>query len=157
MSQTTAPVRETPLREEPSLPERLAEGPREIVLPPAVAPSRSLVSVRTRPVGSPEPGVAGAGAWIAGWGELVLLGFLALIGAFFASASADPGDYACGMILLMAAIALAFLRLKARLDDTSGGRASGGGASRGWAASLLIEDWANLTAFIVVFVILGLI
>src|SRR3954468_17207148 len=142
MSQTTAPVRETPLRDEPSLPERLVEAPREIVLPPAVAPSRSLVPVRTRPVGSPEPGVAGAGAWIAGWGELVLLGFLALIGAFFASANADPGDYACGMILFVAAIALAFLRLKARLDNVSGEgasgeRASGWGASGGWSAALL--------------------
>jgi hypothetical protein len=157
MNRTTAPVREQPLRDEPPLPEPPADTPREIVLPPAVAPGRSLVPVRTRPVGSPEPGVAGAGAWIVGWGEIVLLGVLALVGAFFASANAAPGDYTCGMILLVAAIALAFLRLKARLDSASSGGASGGGASGGWAASLLVDDWANLTAVIVVFVILGLI
>ena len=59
--------------------------------------------------------MAGAGAWIVAWGEFVLLGVLAIVGAFFASANASPGDYACGMILILAAIALAFLRLKARL------------------------------------------
>ena len=77
----------------------------------------------------------------------MLLGALAVIGAFFASADASPGDYACGMTLILAAVALAFLRLKARFDGPSGG----------WAGSLLVDDWANLTAVIVVFVILGLI
>ncbi len=120
--------------------------PREFVLAPAGIRGRSPVPV-PRPVGSPEPGTAGAGAWIIAWGEFVLLGFLAIVGAFFASADASPGDYACGMILMLAAIALAFLRLKARLDGTPGG----------WASSLLVNDWANLTAVIVVFVILGLI
>jgi hypothetical protein len=100
-----------------------------------------------RPVGTPEPGVAGAGAWIVAWGEIVVLGFLAIVGAFFASADASPGDYACGMILVPASIALIFLRLKARFD----------GAPGDWASSLLVEDWANLTAVIVVFVILALI
>ena len=120
--------------------------PREFVLAPAGTRGRSLVPV-PRPVGSPEPGTAGAGAWIIGWGEFVLLAFLAIVGAFFASADASPGDYACGMILMLAAIALAFLRLKARFD----------GISSNWAGSLLVDDWANLTAVIVVFVILGLV
>jgi len=137
MSQITAPLRDEPLRGEP----------REFVLPPAGARDRSPVPVPRRPVGSPEPGTAGAGTWVLASGEFVLLAFLAILGAFFASANADPGDYACGMILVLAAIALAFLRLKARLD----------GASGGWAGSLLVDDWANLTAVIVVFVILGLI
>ena len=83
----------------------------------------------SRPAGSPEPGAAGAGVLILAWGEIVLLGFLAIVGAFFASANASPGDYACGMILMLAAIALAFLRIKARLD----------GVSESWAGSLLVE------------------
>jgi hypothetical protein len=130
---------------------RVRDEPREFVLPPADAPDRNPVPAPL-PVGTPEPGTAGAGAWIIAWGEFVLLGFLAVVGAFFASADASPGDYACGMILIMAAIALAFLRLKARFDG-----ASNGGASGNWAGSLLVNDWANLTAAIVVFVILALI
>lgn len=141
MNEASVPVRDQPPRTEP----------REFVLspagpPPADAPERLPVPV-ARPVGTPEPGLAGAGAWFLAWGEIVLLGFLALVGAFFASADASPGDYACGMTLVVTAVALAFLRLKSRLDGTSGG----------WAASLLVDDWANLTAVIVVFVILGLI
>lgn len=118
----------------------------EFLLPPVDAPERDRVPM-PRPVGTPEPGTAGAGAWILGWGEFVLLVFLAIVGAFFASADASPGDYACGMILMLAAIALAFLRLKSRLD----------GVSEGWAGSLLVSDWANLTAIIVVFVVVALI
>lgn len=142
MSRTTAPLRETPLRDEPQL-----GAPREFVLPPAGAPDRIPVPVPARPVGSPEPGLAGAGASILAWGEFVLLVFLALVGAFFASANVNPGDYACGAILSIAAIALAFLRLKGRFDGTPGG----------WTTTLLVDDWANLTAIVVVFVILGLI
>jgi hypothetical protein len=135
MSQPTAQVQDEPARDEP----------REFVLVPGDPPRRGVVPV-SRPAGYPEPGMAGSGAWIIAWGEFVLLGFLAIVGAFFASANASPGDYACGMILIAAAIALAFLRLKARFD----------GASGDWASSLLADDWANLTAVIVVFVVLGL-
>jgi hypothetical protein len=125
--------------------------PREFVLPPADAPDRRPVPV-PRPVGSPEPGAPGVGAWILAWGEVVVLAFLAIVGAFFASANASPGDYACGMTLAVTAIALAFLRLKARFDN-----ASDGGGSGNWASSLLVDDWANLTAVVVIFVILALI
>lgn len=131
MSQTTARVRDEP---------------REFVLAPGAGPERSIVPAPL-PAGYPEPGAAGAGAWILAGGEFVLLAFLAIVGAFFASANASPGDYACGMILAVAAIALAFLRLKARLD----------GAGGSWAVTLLVSTWANLTAIIVVFVILALI
>lgn len=140
MNQTTAQLRNEPVRSEP----------REFVLPPAGVPDRGPVRV-SRPVGSPEPGMAGAGAWIIAWGEIVLLGVLAIVGAFFASANASPGDYACGMTLVLAAIALAFLRLKARLDDRANG-----GRPGDWAGSLLVNDWANLTVITVVFVLLGL-
>lgn len=93
-----------------------------------------------------EPGVAGVGAWIAAWAEFVLLGYLALIGAFFASDDLSPGDYACGLILIATAIALAFLRLKSRFD----------GAAADWASFLLVDDVPNLIAVIVAFTIVGL-
>ena len=124
---------------------RVRAEPREFILQPAGTQDRSPGPVPL-PMGSPEPGMAETGAWIVAWGEFVLLGLLAIVGAFFASSNASPGDYACGMILILAAIALAFLRLKARFD----------GASGGWTDALLVDDWANLTVVIVVFVLLGL-
>src|SRR3954453_11777233 len=105
MSRTTAPLRETPLRDEPPRAVPQPDAPREFVLPSAGASDRIPVPARAGPVGSPEPGLAGAGAWILAWGEFVLLGVLALVGAFFASANVNPGDYACGAILSIAAIA----------------------------------------------------
>lgn len=95
---------------------------------------------------APEPIVAGVGAWIAAWAELVLLGYLAVIGAFFASDNLSPGDYACGLILSLAAIALAFIRLKSRFDDEP----------VDWASYLLVDDLPNLIAVIAVFTIVGL-
>ena len=50
--------------------------PREFALPPSDAPERGQVPM-PRPVGTPEPGAAGAGAWILAWGEFVLLAILA--------------------------------------------------------------------------------
>jgi hypothetical protein len=129
-------------------------------MPPA-APAASAVRVVSEPVPhatyrqaapaahappAPQPPARGVGAWIAAWAELVILAFLAIAGAFFASADASPGDYICGMILIFAAIALAFLRLKARFDGTAGD----------WAGSLLVDDGANLVAVVIVFVIAAL-
>lgn len=124
---------------------RVHDGPRESVLPTAGTPGRTVVPA-SRPAGSPQPGMAGAGAGLLAGGEFVLLGVLALVGAFFASANASPGDYACGMTLVLASIALAFLRLKARFDGTAGD----------WSSALLVDDWANLALIIAVFVLLGL-
>jgi hypothetical protein len=86
------------------------------------------------------------GAWIAFWAQLVVLAVLAALGAAFASESSAPGDYACGLILSLAAIALAFMRVKERFDGTAGDQ-------RGF---LLVDDMANLVAVIVIFTILGL-
>jgi len=94
-----------------------------------------------------EAAELGLCGWIGFWAELVVLAALAVLGAFYASAAAAPGDYACGLVLSLAAIALAFLRLKARFD---------GGAANGWAGFLLVDDIANLVAVIVVFVVLAL-
>lgn len=94
----------------------------------------------------PEPGEPGVGAWIAAWAELVLLGYLAIIGAFFASDDLSPGDYACGLTLSIAAVALVFLRLKSRFD----------GDASDWASFLLVDDVPNLIAVVIVFTIVGL-
>jgi hypothetical protein len=93
-----------------------------------------------------EPSVAGVGAWIAAWAEIVLLFYLALIGAFFASDDLSPGDYGCGLTLSVAAVALAFMRLKSRFD----------GDAVDWGSVLLVDDLANLIAIIVVFAVVGL-
>ena len=88
----------------------------------------------------------GYGAWFAFWAELAVLAFAAIIGATFASEDAAPGDYACGLVLGLAAIALAFLRVKNRFD----------GGPIGWAGFLLVDDMPNLIAVIVIFTLLAL-
>jgi hypothetical protein len=95
--------------------------------------------------GTNQPAELGYGAWIGFWLQLIILGLFVVIGAFFASADSDPGDYSCGMLLILASLALAFMRLKARLD----------GSAIDWSY-LLVDDIANLIAIIVIFVILGL-
>ena len=84
--------------------------------------------------------------WFGFWGQLLVLAVLAVIGAFAASGAERPGDYACGMILSLAAIALAFLRLRHRLD----------GGSSGLADFLLVEDMWNLAIIVPLFAIIGL-
>ena len=86
------------------------------------------------------------GAWIAFWAQLVVLAVLAVFGAFFASEDSAPGDYACGLLLSLAAIALGFMRVKNRFD----------GGAADWGSFFFVDDLANLLAVIVVFTILGL-
>src|SRR5690349_9434242 len=78
-------------------------------------------------------------SWFGFWAEFVVLGFLAIVGAFFASQGGRPGDYAAGLILSLTAIALAFFRLKRRLD----------GEPVEWSRSLLVDDMRNLMLAIV--------
>ena len=85
-------------------------------------------------------------SWFGFWAEFVVLGLLAILGAFFASQGRRPGDYAAGLILSLTAIALAFLRLKLRLD----------GGPTEWSRSLLVGDMRNLALAIAVFAALGL-
>ena len=85
-------------------------------------------------------------SWLGFWLEILVLGVLAIVGAFAASGADRPGDYACGMALSLAAIALAFLRLKRRLD----------GNGSGWADFLLVGDMWNLALVIPLFTVIGL-
>ena len=90
-----------------------------------------------------EPGLC---AWIVFWAQLVVLGGLVVVGAFFASQDSEPGDYACGLLLSLAAIALAFMRVKNRFD----------GAAADWGSFLLVDDMPNLVAVTVIFTGLAL-
>jgi hypothetical protein len=85
-------------------------------------------------------------SWLGFWLQLLVLGLLAIVGAFAASGGGRPGDYACGMVLSLAAIALAFLRLKDWLDGSVGG----------WGDFLLIGDMWNLALVIPLFTVIGL-
>jgi hypothetical protein len=85
-------------------------------------------------------------SWLGFWLEILVLGVLAIIGAFAASGTARPGDYTCGMALSLGAIALASLRLKCRLD----------GNGSGWADFLLVGDMWNLALVIPLFTVIGL-
>jgi hypothetical protein len=93
----------------------------------------------------PETAERAFWSWLGFWLQLLLLGALAIIGAFFASSAARPGDYACGLILTLGAAALAFMRLKNRLD----GEAS-------WGNFLFVDDMRNLTFAIPLFAVIGL-
>ena len=84
--------------------------------------------------------------WLGFWLQILVLGVLAIIGAFAASTAERSGDYTCGMALSLAAIALAFLRLKRRLE----------GDGSGWADFLLVGDMWNLALVIPLFTVIGL-
>jgi hypothetical protein len=86
-------------------------------------------------------------SWLGFWVQYLILGILAVIGAFVASADARPGDYQCGLLLSLGAIALAFLRLKYRLD----------GGAMGWATFLFVDDMKHLALVIPLFAVLGLV
>lgn len=83
---------------------------------------------------STETAEASFWSWLRFWVELAILSALAIIGAFFASADAAPGDYQSGMILMIAAVVLGFVQIKYRLD--------GGGED--WVGLLCVERLAEL-------------
>jgi hypothetical protein len=85
-------------------------------------------------------------SWLGFWAQFLIFGVLAVVGAFVASRAERPGDYTCGMLLSLGVIALAFLRLKHRLD---------GGASD-WGDFLLVDDMRGLAIAIPLFAIIGL-
>jgi hypothetical protein len=98
----------------------------------------------------PAPPPARSGelcAWFGYWAQFVVLGLLVVLGAIVAGRGDGPGDYTTGMVLSLAAIALAFMRLKHGFD---------GGSSR-WRDYLLVDTMGNLLFAVVAFVILALI
>jgi hypothetical protein len=84
-------------------------------------------------------------SWLRFWLQLLVLAHLALVGAGFAALGGKPGDYATGMLLALAAVVLAFMRLKNHLD--------GGAAS--WRGFLLVDEMTQLVVAIPLFAILG--
>jgi len=107
------------------------------------APAESGREEGARP---PESAERAFWSWFGFWVQILVLAALAVIGAFAASGAERPGDYACGMILSLGAIALGFLRLKRRLD----------GDSSGLVDFLLVEDMWNLAIVVPLFAIIGL-
>jgi hypothetical protein len=94
---------------------------------------------------SPQPSEQGYWAWFGFWAQFIVLGALAILGLHIASDGA-PGDYATGLMLAVAAVLLAFLRLKAWFDGTSGD----------WSSFLLVDKPAHLVVVIPLFTVIAL-
>ena len=99
------------------------------------------------PVARPDDAERAFWSWLGFWGQFLVLGLLAAVGALVASADARPGDYQCGVLLSLCAIALGFLRLKHGLD----------GGAPGWGTFLLVDDMKSLALVIPLFLVIGLI
>ena len=95
----------------------------------------------------PESAERAFWSWLGFWVQILILAVLAVLGAFAASGAEHPGDYACGIILSLAAIALAFVRLKHRLD----------GGTPGLVDFLLVKDMWNLALVVPLFIVIGLV
>lgn len=95
---------------------------------------------------SPEPAEQGFWSWLGFWVQFLLLGLCVVIGAFSASGAEQPGDYAAGIVLMLTALALAFLRLKQRFDH----------GPPGWRDCLFVDNMASLTVAIPLFAVIGL-
>ena len=85
-------------------------------------------------------------SWLGFWVQFLVLAVLAIVGAFFAAADERPGDYQCGLLLSLGAVAMACLRLKQQLD----------GSALGWSSFLLVDDMKNLALAVPLFTIIGL-
>ena len=85
-------------------------------------------------------------SWLGFWVQFLVLAVLAVVGAFFAAADARPGDYQCGLLLSLGAVAMACLRLKQQLD----------GSASGWSGFLLVDDMKNLALAVPLFTAIGL-
>ena len=85
-------------------------------------------------------------SWLGFWVQFLVLGLCVVIGAFAASGAAAPGDYAAGMVVILGALVLAFLRLKQYFDARPSG----------WSTFLFVDTMASLVVVIPVFAIIGL-
>jgi hypothetical protein len=93
-----------------------------------------------------EPAESAFWSWLGFWVQFALLGLCVVIGSFAASGGAAPGDYGAGMVLILTALALGFLRLKQAFD----------GGAPGWRNFLFVETMASLAVAIPLFVIIAL-
>jgi hypothetical protein len=85
-------------------------------------------------------------SWLHFWLQFLILGILAVVGAFVASGDERPGDYACGVLLMLSTIALGAFRLKQHLD----------GRDTDWSDLLLVDNMWNLAFVIPLFAVIGL-
>jgi hypothetical protein len=86
-------------------------------------------------------------AWFGYWAQFVILAVFVVLGAFYGAQGTEPGDETAGIVLVVAATLVAFMRLKAGFD----------GGDRGWGSFLFVDDMANLPLAVVVLTILGLV
>ena len=95
-----------------------------------------------------EPEVADRAfwSWLGFWVQFLVLGICVVLGAFAASGAEEPGDYGAGIVLIICALALAFLRLKQSFD----GRPSGLGNF------LLVDSFAGLAVVVPLFAVIGI-
>ncbi len=84
--------------------------------------------------------------WLLFWLQFAALAALAIVGARIASADAHPGDYFCGLVLALAAIALALLLVKSACD----------GKWAGLGDVVLVDDMRQLWLAIPLFAAIGL-
>jgi hypothetical protein len=85
-------------------------------------------------------------SWLGFWLQFLILGVLAVAGAFVASGAERQREYPCGIALSLAAIALGFLRLKHHFDS----------GDADWGNFLLVDNMQNLALVIPLFVLVGL-
>ncbi|HEY3912392.1 MAG TPA: hypothetical protein VGM07_21260 [Stellaceae bacterium] len=95
----------------------------------------------------PGPAEQGIWSWLAFWLQFAILALCVALGAFAASADELPGDYGCGIALIIGALALAFVRLKQSFD----------GASPDWRDFVFVGGMASLAVAIPVFTVIGLV
>ncbi|MGH7046683.1 MAG: hypothetical protein ACREE2_09900 [Stellaceae bacterium] len=86
-------------------------------------------------------------SWVGLWLQFLVLAVCVVLGAFAASAAMRPGDYGCGVALILGALVLAFLRLKQRFDD----------GDPSWLRFLFVDNMTSLVVAIPVFTVIGLI
>ncbi len=85
-------------------------------------------------------------SWLLFWLQFLLLAFCIVLGAVAASDAEQDGDYATGMVLILASIALFFLILKRSFDEPSAGLGD----------FMLVEKMVSLAIVIPLFIIIGL-
>jgi hypothetical protein len=93
-----------------------------------------------------EPAERAFWSWLGFWAQFVLLAICVVIGAFSASNAEGPGNYIAGLLLILGAVALGFLRLKQRFD----------GGATGLRAALFVDRMTSLAVVIPLFAVIGL-